>query len=230
MPDTYKLQYNGMTLTYPGWNGYISFEDTAIPRNVILNQQTGGTIAVTPMSGYDGDVVTLSNTPDAGYKFVAYSVTGATLTGNTFAFDGSDVNVQGSFDIDILALYPVGTLYKSVNANFNPNTVFGGTWVLTKLQGRTPVGKFISSTLAGGEKTHTLTMAECPSHNHSFSRVLFGTFGNDKMTTGWNNYRSNAGTSDKVANGNFSTTNSTNAATHNNIQPSMICKIWERTA
>ena len=26
MPDTYKLQYDGMTLTYPGWNGYVSYE------------------------------------------------------------------------------------------------------------------------------------------------------------------------------------------------------------
>lgn len=97
MSDIYKLQYNGMTLAYPGWNGYISFEDTAIPRNVIINQQTGGTIAAAPMSGYDGDVVTLSNTPAAEYNFNSYSITGATLTGNQFAFDGSDVTAQGSF-------------------------------------------------------------------------------------------------------------------------------------
>lgn len=97
MSDIYKLQYNGMTLVFPGSNGFISFEDTAIPRNVIINQQTGGTIAAAPMSGYDGDVVTLSNTPAAEYNFNSYSITGATLTGNTFAFDGSDVTAQGSF-------------------------------------------------------------------------------------------------------------------------------------
>lgn len=27
MADIYKLQYDGMTLTYPGWNGYLSFEE-----------------------------------------------------------------------------------------------------------------------------------------------------------------------------------------------------------
>ena len=211
-------------------NFAFGYDSPLVQRNVVLSQQTGGTIAATPMSGYDGDIITLSNTADAGYKLVSYSVTGATLTGNQFMLSGSDVTVQGAFDIDILSLYPIGTLYKSVNANFNPNTTFGGTWVLTKLQGRTPVGMFNSSTLAGGEKTHTLTIAECPAHSHNFSRVLFGTFGNDVMNTGWNNYRSNTGKSDKVANGNFSTTNSTNNASHNNIQPSMICKIWERTA
>lgn len=31
MPDTYKLQYDGMTLTYPGWNGYVSWENTKFP-------------------------------------------------------------------------------------------------------------------------------------------------------------------------------------------------------
>ena len=31
MPDTYKLQYDGMTLTYPGWNGYVSWEKSEFP-------------------------------------------------------------------------------------------------------------------------------------------------------------------------------------------------------
>lgn len=32
MPDTYKLQYDGMTLTYPGWNGYVSYEYSPGPQ------------------------------------------------------------------------------------------------------------------------------------------------------------------------------------------------------
>jgi hypothetical protein len=31
MSDVYKLQYNGMTLAYPGWNGYVGWENAAIP-------------------------------------------------------------------------------------------------------------------------------------------------------------------------------------------------------
>lgn len=27
MSDIYKLQYNGMTLAYPGWNGYVGYDD-----------------------------------------------------------------------------------------------------------------------------------------------------------------------------------------------------------
>lgn len=29
MSDVYKIQYNGMTLAYPGWNGYVGYEKFA---------------------------------------------------------------------------------------------------------------------------------------------------------------------------------------------------------
>lgn len=68
-------------------------------------------------------------------------------------------------------IYPVGSIYISVSSA-NPATLFGGTWV-TWGAGRVPVGVDISdsdfSTVekAGGEKTHTLTTNEMPSHKHS---------------------------------------------------------------
>lgn len=31
MSDVYKLQYNGMTLAYPGWNGYVGYEPEDTP-------------------------------------------------------------------------------------------------------------------------------------------------------------------------------------------------------
>lgn len=31
MSDVYKIQYNGMTLAYPGWNGYVGYEDNSGP-------------------------------------------------------------------------------------------------------------------------------------------------------------------------------------------------------
>lgn len=66
-------------------------------RNVSVQQRTGGTIASNKSTGYDGDVVTLSNTANAGYTFTNYNVTGATLTGNQFAFNGGNVTAQGAF-------------------------------------------------------------------------------------------------------------------------------------
>lgn len=98
MSDTYKLQYNGMTLAYPGWNGYVSWEDVARIFHVTVNQSTGGTITATPLEGPNGTIVALTNTPATDYKFVSYSVTGATLDTNQFTIDGSDVSVTGTFN------------------------------------------------------------------------------------------------------------------------------------
>jgi hypothetical protein len=97
MADIYKLQYNGMTLAYPGWNGYVAFEDAEVAYNLYLQQQIGGTITADKLSGMNGEIVTLGNTPDAGYQFNSYGITGAELSGNQFAFNGSDVSAQANF-------------------------------------------------------------------------------------------------------------------------------------
>lgn len=70
-----------------------------VTRYVYLNQTTGGTISASPMSGVDGDTVTLSNSPDTNYTFDGYTVNGATLyDGNKFDFDGSDVTCSASWN------------------------------------------------------------------------------------------------------------------------------------
>lgn len=68
--------------------------------------------------------------------------------------------------------WPVGSVYKSTIAT-NPNTVFGfGTWTLFGA-GRTTVcvdagdPDFDTAQETGGSKTHTLTIAELPSHTHT---------------------------------------------------------------
>lgn len=88
-----KLMYNGNTVTCGG--GFVSFPDPA--HFVTLIQNTGGTIAADKTSGIPGDIVTLSNTPNAGYNFDNYSITGATLTGSQFEFGNSDVSAEGLF-------------------------------------------------------------------------------------------------------------------------------------
>lgn len=55
-----------------------------------------GTMAASPISGYSGTTVTLSNTPNANYDFSGYSITGATLTGNKFTLN-NDVTAKAWF-------------------------------------------------------------------------------------------------------------------------------------
>lgn len=73
----------------------------------------------------------------------------------------------------INSIYPVGAIYMSVN-DTNPSTLFGGTWVAWG-SGKVPVGvntsetEFNSVEKTGGAKTHTLSTAQIPSHNHGLN-------------------------------------------------------------
>ena len=69
-----------------------------------------------------------------------------------------------------LAAYPVGALFETTDADFNPNTAWGGTWVLED------AGKFLMSAgtgyaagTTGGKKD-----AIIPYHNHSFVNPTIG--------------------------------------------------------
>lgn len=73
-------------------------------RTITLTQQTGGTITANPMTGYDGTVVTLSNTANAGYTFNSYSITGGTLTGSRFTLLGNDVTVKPNYTHNVYNL------------------------------------------------------------------------------------------------------------------------------
>ncbi len=66
-------------------------------RNVIINSVPGGTVSPNKLTGYDGDVVTLSQTANANYTFNNYSITGSTLTGSQFKFNGSNVTAKGNY-------------------------------------------------------------------------------------------------------------------------------------
>lgn len=65
-------------------------------------------------------------------------------------------------------VYPVGSIYMSMNET-DPATLFGGTWERLA-NGRCLIGGGESSGYTvgstGGEKTHTLTAGEMPTHNH----------------------------------------------------------------
>lgn len=142
-------------------------------------------------------------------------------TGNTPSSDGGtnwiDVSITNLF-------YPVGSYYETSDANFDPNVVWGGTWVLDS-QGKVTVSQDTSDTDfgtiggTGGEKTHTLTVDEMPSHTHEIKKAS-----------------SVGGDGSGLA---YSSTETTNSAgilntggsqAHNNVQPYVVVKRWHRTA
>ena len=128
----------------------------------------------------------------------------------------------------ILEAYPVGSIYISATST-NPGTIFGGTWESFG-SGRTLVGvdsnddDFKTVGKTGGEKTHTLTLAEIPSHSHGLLQRF-----DIARTTGTND--------GNVAQSNFTgsvssgqTAKSGGGEAHNNLQPYITVYMWKRTA
>lgn len=92
----------------------------------------------------------------ANHKHAAADVTSGTLP---VARGGTGVTTTKA--IGLLA-YPVGAVYISY-VSTSPASLFGGTW--TAITGRFPY--FNAGTATGGSNTHTLTVAQMPSHSHS---------------------------------------------------------------
>ena len=128
-------------------------------------------------------------------------------------------------------IYPVGSIYISVS-NTNPSTLFGGTWTAFGT-GKTLVGVDTSQTefntveKTGGEKNHTLTVNEMPSHTHSiFTDVLT----NDVNANGGFGYYG-FGNYNLTSFNNFQMINYTGGnEAHNNLQPYITVYMWKRTA
>jgi hypothetical protein len=139
----------------------------------------------------------------------------------------SPENLMEMQEIIFQSIYPVGSIYMST-ASTNPATLFGvGTWELWG-KGKVPVGIDTEDTdfdvveKTGGEKEHTLTIEEMPSHNHQSSNYFEGSGGTSGVwavrsladLTGYNDVSSQTGGNQP----------------HNILQPYITCYMWKRTA
>jgi microcystin-dependent protein len=121
----------------------------------------------------------------------------------------------------------VGSIYISVN-NVNPSVYFGGTWEAFAT-GKTLVGidpndtSFDTVEKTGGEKTHTLTVAEMPSHTHQLGyRAVLNPNGN--------NWTVDPGTVSGWASAGQAISSVGGSGAHNNLQPYIVVYMWKRTA
>ena len=119
------------------------------------------------------------------------------------------------------AIYPVGSIYISTSSA-NPSTLFGGTWEQVEDRFLLAAGSTYTAGSTGGEATHTLTVAEMPSHSHN-ANVYYNT------AVGGNGvYGSNA-TGTKYTPGS-STVSQGGSQAHNNMPPYIVVYVWKRTA
>ena len=127
------------------------------------------------------------------------------------------VPIGSALDID--DIYPVGSIYMSVN-NTNPSTLFADTtWEQIKDTFLLSAGDTYAAGSTGGEATHTLTADEIPSHTHSY--------------VGYSNTIAvSMGSSGSVQNSTSSATSGTagGGQAHNNMPPYLTVYVWKRTA
>ena len=144
---------------------------------------------------------------------------------------------NNDYDYNWIDLYPVGSIYMSVN-DTSPASLFGGSWEKIKDTFLLSSGDTYVNGNSGGETTHTLTTGEIPSHHHTEQ------FGNGAYST-WEgityssqegtrtlsgvelpnyNYRENLeGTYDYLFTG-FEG----NSQAHNNMLPYLVVNMWKR--
>lgn len=172
---------------------------------------------------YGVDVDDLTHSPDGtSVKF---------KKSNLLKEVNSDVSeLQGIISGLLDWFYPIGTIYETTSSDLDTttkmNTHFGGTWEAYG-SGRVLVGKSADTEFdtigeTGGEKTHTLTTAEMPSHTHTMNnntlvnRNIAGTGGSQGATT--------------VLASTISMNPSGGDGPHNNLQPYIVVYRYRRTA
>lgn len=172
-----------------------------------------------------------------------------------------DAGSVSATSVSALDFMPVGYIYMSV-VSTSPEVLFGGgTWVRIG-QGRVLVGQdstqpeFDTAEETGGEKTHTITTGELPSHTHSVNHDHASfTSADGGNHTHVLERKTGAGTNTGVVRGNATvsadgttaaggthghtidvpsytgTSGSTGSGTPaNNLQPYLVVYMWKRTA
>lgn len=121
--------------------------------------------------------------------------------------------------------WPIGSIYETTDSG-NPASLLGfGTWERFG-NGRVTVGQDSTQTEfdtvleTGGAKTHTLTVAEIPSHSHSYNEPAAA------ENTGANLIMADV----KTRNTGVQTGTTGGGGAHNNLQPYIVVYRWRRTA
>ena len=132
MSDTYKLQYDGMTLTYPGWNGYVSYDAPSFKTLTLYNSE-GGTLTANKLTGYPGDTINLSTAYNTYWRFSGYQLTGdGSLVGNDYTFGNEDASICACYKKNAFTATGGFDKGSNVNATTSTNNVITTTTIPLK--------------------------------------------------------------------------------------------------
>lgn len=225
LPLTYKYGNMGKRTTQLG-------EITTVDNNDIL---------------YGVDVSDLTHSPDG--TSVKFKKDNLLKEVNSRAGDIEDdvSELQGVIAGLLDWFYPIGTIYETTSNDLDTTTKmdnhFGGTWEeygsSRVLVGKSTDTEFDTIGKTGGATTHTLTVAQMPTHTHVQNAHLHGTKGG--TGSGGSSYRVHdyASTTNSATGGdNFVPTLETTATNqnagssqaHNNLQPYVVVYRYRRIA
>lgn len=134
-------------------------------------------------------------------------------------------------------IYPIGSIYTNATNSTNPATLLGfGTWV-PFAEGRVMAGldsadiDFDTAEKTGGNKTHTLTVDEIPSHDHKIDEFNSG----ENQSQAWKLAAApdgnEAGGSEVGGNTTLTGVQETGGGnSHSIVQPYITVYMWKRTA
>ena len=134
--------------------------------------------------------------------------------------EGNDSTVQAELSNLINYIYPIGSIYMSVN-EVSPAAFIGGTWEKIENRFLLAAGSDYATGSTGGEASHVLTIDEMPSHKHYLrltkSNVASGSnYARLSSTGDWNDQNL--------------VTDEGNNQPHNNMPPYLAVNIWKRVA
>lgn len=137
---------------------------------------------------------------------------------NKAMFDEFQNNIKEAIE----SIYPVGSIYMSVN-EVNPGTLFGGEWEQIKDRFLLACGDTYSNGSTGGEATHKLTVDEMPSHNHKNYNARWSQLGYQSGGGMWGFSADSAEEPQilKAVGGNQE---------HNNMPPYLAVYMWKRVS
>lgn len=141
---------------------------------------------------------------------------------NTFLAKNSSTDYDTSWKNIFDLIYPIDSIYISLGST-NPEVLFGGTWAQIS-------GRFLLASGGGyslgdyaGEATHTLTIEEMPSHNHTLIWASSSQFGDSYARLVSSNIPD---VSSQVTNDSMYSTGGSQP--HNNMPPYLVVNMWRR--
>lgn len=178
-------------------------------------------------------------------KAVSLHICGLKLERGEKATDWSVAPHDFSAPALVDMIYPVGSIYMSVNSA-SPATLFGGTWEQIKDTFLLSAGDTYAAGATGGEAEHALTAAELPDHAHHAYGYTTGesdwAFLNVKRDGHQKTQVATSSSSGRYVVTGASTANVDNpyftkedeaeleGAAHNNMPPYLAVYVWKRTA